>query len=74
MKYFPWLLELCHRSFYQELGNRKDIKGRFCLLLGKDDGPALTMHGKLKEPKKFQTPAPNKYEVPVYISQEISFK
>ena len=23
----------------------------------------MTMHGKLKEPKKFETPAPNKYEV-----------
>jgi len=22
----------------------------------------MTMHGKLKEPKKFETPAPNKYE------------
>jgi len=22
----------------------------------------MTMHGKLKDPKKFQTPAPNKYE------------
>merc|ERR1712106_265793 len=29
---------------------------------GKDDSPAMTMHGKLKDPKKFQTPAPNKYE------------
>jgi len=29
---------------------------------GKDDGPAKTMHGKLKDPKKFVTPAPNKYE------------
>jgi len=31
-------------------------------LQSKDDSPAMTMHGKLKEPKKFQTPAPNKYE------------
>merc|ERR1711892_336218 len=29
---------------------------------GKDDSPAMTMHGKLKDPKKFPTPAPNKYE------------
>lgn len=26
----------------------------------------MTMHGKLKEPKKFLTPAPNKYEVGIY--------
>ena len=26
----------------------------------------MTMHGKLKEPKKFVTPAPNKYEVGLF--------
>jgi len=30
---------------------------------GKDDATAITMHGKLKDLKKFNTPAPNKYEV-----------
>ena len=35
---------------------------------GKDDSPAMTMHAKLKEPKKFQTPAPNKYEVYKYTN------
>jgi len=43
------------------------ILPKLCILklfqnAGKDDSPAMTMHGKLKDPKKFQTPAPNKYE------------
>ena len=39
------------------------------LISGKDDSPAITMHGKLKELKKFETPAPNKYEVQILIGE-----
>jgi len=39
---------------------------------GKDDSTAITMHGKLKDPKKFLTPAPNKYEA-IIAEEQPSF-